>query len=145
MFRNMQEMRHESMSLKRIHTNYNNESDGYFKDFLISWTANSLLDISYREHFADVSVDSRIASEYKSAISAKINSAPYFLTIVGSDSLKNQWVRWEIADAFELDKEIVAVKTNYNNELAPELFQVGAKLAGSFTFADVVRALDELS
>ncbi len=129
------------MAKKKIFISYDYENDGYWKNLLVAWDANSLFDFSFNDTSVDVSVDSTNAAAIKRAISARINNATYFLCIVGKKTHKSGWVKWEIEKAVDLKKKLVAVKTDSENTSPDALFGVGASWAMSFTFDSITKAI----
>ena len=129
------------MAKKKIFISYDYENDGYWKNLLVAWDANSLFDFSLNDTSVDVSVDSTNAAAIKRAISARINNATYFLCIVGKKTHKSGWVKWEIEKAVDLKKKLVAVKTDSENTSPDALFGVGASWAMSFTFDSITKAI----
>ena len=129
------------MAKKKIFISYDYENDGYWKNLLVAWDANSLFDFSLNDTSVDVSVDSTNAAAIKRAISARINNATYFLCIVGKKTHKSGWVKWEIEKAVDLKKKLVAVKTDSENTSPDALFGVSANWAMSFTFDSITKAI----
>ena len=129
------------MAKKKIFISYDYENDGYWKNLLVAWDANSLFDFSFNDTSVDVSVDSTNAAAIKRAISARINNATYFLCIVGKKTHKSGWVKWEIEKEVDLKKKLVAVKTDSENTSPDALFGVGASWAMSFTFDSITKAI----
>ena len=129
------------MAKKKIFISYDYGNDGYWKNLLVAWDANSLFDFSFNDTSVDVSVDSTNAAAIKRAISARINNATYFLCIVGKKTHKSGWVKWEIEKAVDLKKKLVAVKTDSENTSPDALFGVGASWAMSFTFDSITKAI----
>ena len=129
------------MAKKKIFISYDYENDGYWKNLLVAWDANSLFDFSFSDTSVAVSVDSTNAAAIKRAISARINNATYFLCIVGKKTHKSGWVKWEIEKAVDLKKKLVAVKTDSENTSPDALFGVGASWAMSFTFDSITKAI----
>ena len=129
------------MAKKKIFISYDYENDGYWKNLLVAWDANSLFDFSFNDTSVDVSVDSTNAAAIKRAISARINNATYFLCIVGKKTHKSGWVKWEIEKAVDLKKKLVAVKTDSDNTSPDALVGVGASWAMSFTFDSTRKAI----
>ena len=91
----------------------------------------------------DVSVDSTDAAAIKRAISARINNATYFLCIIGKNTHKSGWVKWEIGKAVGLKKKLVSVKTDRDNTSPDAIIGVGASWAMSFTFDSIKKAIDD--
>jgi len=131
------------MAKKKVFISYDYDNDKHYKNLLVAWDANKDFDFSFYDASVDVSVDSDDAAAIKRVISARINSATYFLCIVGEKTHKSEWVAWEIAKAVELKKKIVAVKTAKDNTTPTGLYGVGAKWALSFTLASIKKALDD--
>ena len=129
------------MAKKKIFISYDYENDGYWKNLLVAWDANSLFDFSFNDTSVDVSVDSTNADAIKRAISARINNATYFLCIVGKKTHKSGWVKWEIGKAVDLKKKLVAVKTDSENTSPDAILDVGASWAMSFTFDSITKAI----
>ena len=127
---------------KKIFISYDYDNDRTWKNLLLAWDANSLFDFSFSDQSADVGVNSYDAAAIKRAISAKINSAPTFLCIVGSKTYTSDWVEWEIGKAVELKKKLVAVKIASTNTSPDAIMGVGASWANSFTFEAIKKALD---
>jgi len=130
------------MAKKKIFISYDYDNDKNYKNLLKAWDANGTFDFSFHDHSADVSINSTNATAIKRAISAKINSATYFLCIVGKKTSKSSWVKWEIDKAVDLNKKLVAVKTDSTNTSPIELLNVGASWAMSFTEAAIKNAIN---
>jgi len=131
------------MSKKKIFISYDYDNDKRDKNLLLAWDKNSAFDFSFDDHSADVSIDSKDADAIKRAISAKINSATYFLCIIGENTHKSKWVKWEISKAVALEKKLVAVKKDSTNTSPDEILGVGASWAMSFTFDSITKAIDD--
>ena len=131
------------MAKRKIFISYDYKNDRYWKNLLVAWDANSLFDFSFYDTSADVSVDSTDAAAIKRAISARINNATYFLCIVGKNTHKSGWVKWEIGKAVDLKKKLVAVKTDHDNVSPDAIIGVGASWAMSFTFDSIKKAIDD--
>ena len=96
----------KKMAKKSIFISYDYDNDRAYKNLLLAWDKNSDFDFGFNDQSADVSIDSTDASVIKRAISAKINSASYFLCLVGKYTKNSSWVKWEINKAVELNKRI---------------------------------------
>ena len=127
---------------KKVFISYDYDNDKHYKNLLLAWDANRQFDFSINDHSADVSINSTNASAIKSVISRYINEATYFLVIVGYRTHRSSWVKWEIEKAVELNKRIIAVKTDRENISPDALFGIGASWAMSFTYDAITRAID---
>ena len=65
------------------------------------------------------------------------------LFIVGKETWKSRWVRWEVEKAVELEKRIIAVKVEKNCKTPDALLRVGATWALSFNFAAIKNAIKD--
>jgi hypothetical protein len=129
------------MAKKKVFISYDYDEDKHYKNLLVAWDKNDMFDFTFEDHSTDVSVNSDDAAAIRRAISRKINSSPRFLCIVGEDTRKSDWVKWEIDKAVELGKKIIAVKTNSANTSPSEILGVGASWAKSFTFDSIKTAI----
>lgn len=132
------------MAKKKLFISYDYDNDKHYKNLLLAWDKNSDFDFGMSDQSADVSINSTNATAIKRAISAKINSATYFLCIIGKETNESSWVKWEIQKAVELNKKIVAVKTESGNSSPVEIIGIGAKWAMSFTFDSIKKAIDDV-
>lgn len=131
------------MAKKKIFISYDYDNDKKSKNLLKAWDANENFDFSFSDQSADVSINSTNASTIKSAISAKINNATFFLCLIGEKTHESDWVRWEIEKAISLNKKLVAVKIEATYTSPPEILGVGASWAMSFTFESIKKAIEE--
>ena len=131
------------MAKKRVFISYDYDNDKHYKNLLVAWDKNKEFDFAFYDASIDVSVDSTNAEAIKRAISARIGSAAYFLSIVGEETYKSGWVAWEIDKAVELKRKVIAIKTGKDNTSPLGLYGIGAKWALSFTFASIKKAIDE--
>jgi hypothetical protein len=129
------------MDRESIFVSYDYDNDRNYKNMLLAWDKNDEFDFAFRDHSADVSIQSTDTDAIKRAISTKINSATHFLCIVGSKTVECRWVAWEIEKAKALDKRLVAVKTAPDNKTPNGLLNAGASWAMSFTFDAIKKAI----
>ncbi len=131
------------MAKKKIFISYDYDNDRHYKNLLIAWDKNELFDFSFYDGSVTVAVDSDDAGPIRRVISARIGESPRFLCIVGTQTYKSSWVKWEIAKAVELKRSIIAVKTGKDNKTPDGLLNVGAKWALAFTFESISKAVEE--
>ena len=130
------------MAKKTIFISYDYDNDKHYKNLLVAWDKNKEFEFSFYDASVDVSVDSTDAAAIKRVISARIKSATHFLCIVGKHTHKSGWVKWEIEKAVELNRKLVAVKTDSGNTSPSAIKGVGAKWAMSFTFESIKKAIE---
>jgi hypothetical protein len=127
---------------KRVFISYDYENDKHYKNLLLAWDKNKQFDFYISDYSADISINSTNANAIKSVLSRYINQGTIFLVIVGTKTHKSNWVRWEIEKAVELNKKIVAVKTDRSNKVPDELYGIGASWAMSFTHESIINAIN---
>ena len=131
------------MSKPKIFVSYDYSNDRQYKNMLKAWDANKVFDLNFYDTSADVSIKSHDEGVIKRAISAKINSSDIVLCLIGSQSHKSKWVKWEIGKACELKKPIVAVKIEPTFKSPDEIKNVGARWALAFDFEPIKKAIEE--
>ncbi len=131
------------MAKRRVFISYQYENDKHYKNLLLAWDSNKQFDFYISDYSADVSINSVNATAIKSTLSRYINQSTVFLIIVGKQTYKSDWVKWEIRKAKELGKKIVAVKTDRANTSPSELLGTGASWAMSFTYLAISKAIKE--
>lgn len=127
---------------KKVFISYDYENDKHYKNLLLAWDSNRLFDFSMRDLSADISINSYNAGPIKSTISRYINEATYFLVIIGTRTSRSEWVKWEIQKAYELNKRIIAVKTDRENISPDGLYGIGTNWAMSFTYDSITNAIN---
>ena len=130
------------MAKKNIFISYDFDNDKHLKNLLAAWDKNRVFNFTFNDASVDVSVNSTKAAVIKRVISARIKGAPRFLCIIGEHTHKSDWVTWEIEKAVELNKKLIAVKTDAKNTSPDAIFGVGASWAMSFTFDAIKKAVD---
>ena len=131
------------MAKKKIFISYDYDNDKHYKNLLVAWDKNKEFDFGFYDQSVDVSVDSDDAAAIRRVISARINASTYFLCIIGKKAHKSGWVDWEIKKAIELNKRLVAVKTDKSNTSPDAISGVGASWALSFTFESIKKAIED--
>jgi len=130
------------MAKMRVFISFDYDKDKHYKNLLVAWDKNDLFDFSFYDGSVTVPVNSTDAGPIRRVISQRIADCPRFLCIVGKDTHKSNWVKWEIDKALELRRKIIAVKTDRSNTTPANLLNVGASWALSFTFDAIKKALE---
>ncbi|MEL7023039.1 MAG: TIR domain-containing protein [Pseudomonadota bacterium] len=130
-------------SKRTIFISHAYNSDRHYKNLLVAWDKNDLFDIEFYDGSVTVPVNSTKAGPIRRVISQKIARSSHLLCIVGTETYKSEWVKWEVEKAVELGKKIIAVKTAKSNTTPPALYGVGADWALSFTLAGIKKAIDK--
>jgi hypothetical protein len=131
------------MAEKRIFISYDYANDRNYRNLLLAWDKDEDLDFSFYNMTVHVSVDSNDAAAIKRVISARLGGSSHFLCLVGKLTHKSRWVTWEIGEALELNKRIVAVKIDTDNTSPWAFIGGGAKWASSFNFDAIKKAVDD--
>ncbi|MQR96705.1 TIR domain-containing protein [Fictibacillus phosphorivorans] len=130
---------------KKVFVSYHSATeDTNHKNLLVAWSKNdsSHFDIKFDDLSVGVSINSDNANYIKNVIKGKIKDSAVFLCLVGENTHKSDWVKWEIDKAVELGKKIVAVKIKSMYQPPSNLYGVGAVWAMSFTYDSIKKALD---
>lgn len=130
------------MAKKTIFISYDYDNDKHFKNLLVAWDKNDLFDFKFYDSSVDVSVNSTDANYIKQVITNRIKNSNQVLVIVGAETNKSGWVKWEINKAHELGKKLIAVKTNSSNTSPDSIFGKGASWSMSFTFEGIRNAIE---
>lgn len=130
---------------KKIFVSYRADNEGTtYKNLLVAWSKNDngFFDIKFNDTSVGVSINSDNSTYIKSVIKGKISDSSVFLCIIGENTHKSDWVKWEIDKAVELSKKIVAVKIK-NTYISPSnLFDIGANWAMSFNYESIKNAIN---
>jgi hypothetical protein len=134
------------MATKKIFISFDYENDQHYKNLLIAWSQNPaahFAEFYINDHSVTTPVDSVNAGPIKGVITRKITDATGFLCIIGKQTHRSKWIRWEIDKAVELRKKIIAVKIEKDNSVPDNIYGVGAAWALSFTLDAIRTAIDE--
>ena len=131
------------MAKRRVFISFDYDNDRHYKNLLVAWDQNKQFDLSFYDGSVTVPVNSQDAGPIRRVISQRIAACPRFLCIVGKKTHKSDWVAWEIDKAIELDRKLIAVKTDRLNTSPANLLNAGATWAHSFTFDAIKKALDD--
>ncbi len=132
------------MTKNRVFICYDYDYDEASKNQLLGWDANKDFDFSSYDRSFDVTVDSPEAVAIKGDLTARIGHANCFLCIVGKESYRSAWITWQTQKAFELKKELVAVKTDSINNSPSALQRAGASWSMRFNFDAIKKAIDRV-
>jgi hypothetical protein len=130
------------MAKNKVFIAYDYENDKAAKDRLLEWGANGEFDFSSYDRSFGVEVDSNEAAAIKQDLAARIANCGLFLCIVGHETYRSRWMAWEIGKAVELEKKLVAVKTDSTNNSPTLLQRVGASWSAMFNFNSVKEAMN---
>lgn len=130
---------------KKVFVSYHSAvEDTKHKNLLVAWAKNDngFFDIKFDDTSVGVSINSTNATYIKSVIKGKISDSSVFLCLVGENTHKSDWVKWEIDKAVELGKKVVAVKIQKSYSTPSNLYGIGASWAQSFTYDAIKKALN---
>ncbi len=128
------------MGKRKVYISYDFENERHYKNLLLAW--NAQFDFLVGDYSPGL-LSSKNDGQIKAALSDKIKQASAFLVIIGKNTYRNNWVKWEINKALELNIPIVAVKTERNNKTPDELYGIGANWAMAFTFDSIAGAINK--
>lgn len=129
----------------KLFVSYRVDEEGtMYKNLLVAWSKNDngFFDIKFNDTSVGVSINSTNADYIKSVIKSRIKEAPVFLCLVGENTHKSQWVNWEIQQAYDLGKKIVAVKIKNSYITPTNLYNVNASWAKTFKYDSIKNAIE---
>ncbi|MCD9186229.1 MAG: TIR domain-containing protein [Pyrinomonadaceae bacterium] len=131
------------MNKKKVYISYDYENERHYKNLLLAWNTNEEFE-SLVTNFEVLPKENLSELDFRKSITDKISQASVFLVIVGKNTHQSKWVKWEIEKAKELDKKIVAVKSERENTTPKELYGIGANWAMKFTFEAITNAINRI-
>jgi hypothetical protein len=130
------------MAKNKVFIGYDYDNDKAFKDRLLGWDADQAFDFSSYDRSFDVAVDSEEAAAIKQDLAARIGDSSHFLCIVGKETYHSTWMAWKIRKAVELNKKLVAAKTDSTNNSPTAMQGVGASWSTTFNFDSIKKAMN---
>lgn len=130
---------------KKVFVSYHSaEEDTRHKNLLVAWSKNDngFFDIKFDDTSVGVSINSDNATYIKSVIKNKISDSSVFLCLIGENTHKSDWVKWEIDKAVELKKKIAAVKIKNSYTSPDNIYGIGAVWANSFNYDAIKKVLN---
>jgi hypothetical protein len=93
------------------------------------------------------SINSEEAGVIKGQLTKMMKKADYLLVIVGKNTHKSDWIRWEIdrATTDDVKLKVVVIKLQRSYKIPEELKGIGASFAYSFTKANIMKALKDVA
>lgn len=135
------------MAKKKVFISYDHDNDAHYKNLIAAWNANPNFEFEINTTSPKVAVNSTDAGPIKSALTTKLKQSEYLLVIVGSETSKSDWIKWEIDRAKQSDikLKLAAVKIDKKNALPSGLTIFNTSIAEGFTEAGILAALDDAS
>jgi len=127
------------MTAKKIYVCYDYDHDQTLRDQVLAWELPG-------DDFVFI-VDERAPGVYTSAgqtVGDHLEEADCVLCLVGKMTYRNRVVGWELRKARELEKKIVAVKTEISNPSPQALIGANEKWAIDFSTESVLRTLEDM-
>lgn len=128
------------------------DNDRHYKFLLGAWHNHPRFRFTFQDETPG-EIDTNNVGRIKAGLTTKINDATHVLVIVGKHANEphrkrhlighRNWINFEIHQAKQLRKTIVAVKIDRTYESPEELMNAGACWAMSFTEEAIVKALAE--
>lgn len=131
------------MAKTKVFVSYDHSEDAHYKRLLQAWDANPDFDFEFDSRGPNVAIDSTDAAVVKAALTTKMKSATHLLVLVGKESSKSKWMKWEIDRAKQNDikLKLAAVKLAKDNVSPAGLLNCGTSWATSFERDRIIDAL----
>ncbi|EZH67937.1 hypothetical protein DH09_08455 [Bacillaceae bacterium JMAK1] len=131
--------------MTKVFISYDYDEDANYKRLLTAWSKNEsdyFKGISFDDGSTDISINSHDEAAIRRAISRRLNTCDKIIVLIGKDTHKSKWCRWEIEKAAELGLKFVAVKLESSNTTPTELYGKSATWAHSFTKDSIEKAIN---
>jgi hypothetical protein len=133
--------RNGNVAKKRVFISYDYDNDKAAVDRLLEWDAKREIAFSSYDRALDVAVESEEAATIKQDLAARIANASHFLCVVGKRTYHSGWAAWATHKALELNKKVIAVKTDAINDSPSALRGIGASWSMMFNFNSIKQAI----
>lgn len=129
------------MKKPTVFISYDYDKDRNAKELLNAWSANQNFDLKFKDTSTDISINSKNKDYIKKCISKGIKSCDTFICIIGKDTHKSQWVKYEIKQACKRGKTIMGVLREKGNKI-PETFpKYGSQLV-NFNAKEIINCIE---
>lgn len=126
---------------KKVFISYHSKGDSHFKNLIMAWSTNEKFALSIEDFSTDTNIESKDEAYLKRRMREQISKAESFIVFVGKDTHTRPWVEWEIEQAIELKKKIIAVKENRMHKSPRSLLGCGAIWVYGFSEEGIRNAL----
>lgn len=134
--------------LGKLFVSYRADNEGSrYKNLLVSWSENpnkNFFDVKFEDTSIGISINSTNANYIKQRIKQKIKDSNKVICIIGENTYDSEWVNWELATAYDLNKSIVAIKIDRNYRSPIEIYEKNVHWAYSFNYDSIKKALLEI-
>jgi hypothetical protein len=129
----------------RVFVSYDHDHDVRYRDLLRAWDANARFQFTFDLASPVVRIESEDEAVVKRALTPKLKAAEVLLVIIGANTWRSRWIRWEIERALETDVDlpIAAVKIDRRFRSPASLKGVDAVWGYQFAEATVTEVLQE--
>lgn len=128
----------------RVFVSYHHGRDAKYRHLLDAWSANDGFDFDVERTSPTVEIDSEEAAVIKRDLARRLGQSDVLLVLVGKETSRRPWVRWEIrrARAEDINIPVVAVKLG-RFKSPPELLNAQTIWVHRFSVDLILKALDE--
>lgn len=126
---------------KQVFVSYHYDNDKQYKNLMLAWDTNAKIDFQIQDKSPTEAINSKKAAVIKAVLTRKINEGSCLIVLIGKDTKKCDWVKWEIEKAKELNKKIIAVKLHPKNVSPSVLYRCGTIWVHAFRFEGIKLAL----
>jgi MTH538 TIR-like domain (DUF1863) len=115
--------------------------DVRYATLMDAWAANENDEFTFYGERLKVAVNSTEATYIRRVLKAKIRRARVLVCLIGADTARSRWVRWEIRTARLLGKGLVGVLLRPHNRHPVPIRNAGAVFV-PYERAEIQRAID---
>jgi hypothetical protein len=126
---------------KKIFVSYYSKGDSHYKNMIMAWAKNNNFKIDVEDQSTDTNIGSHDRNYLKRRMREQIGKADYFIVLIGQETYRREWVNWEIEQAKNLGKRIIAVKEKQSHKSPKPLLNCGATWVFGFSEEGIRKAL----
>lgn len=127
---------------QKVFISYYSKGDSHFKNMIMAWVKNNKFDLNFEDVSTDTNINSEDTAYLRRRMRQQIEKADTFLVFIGRDTHTRDWVAWEIEQAKEFGKRIIAVKESRQCKSPAPLLGAGAIWVYGFSEEGIREALE---
>ena len=127
---------------KKVFISYHSKADSHYKNLIIAWSNNDKFKLKVEDFSTDVGIKSNDVSYMRRRMKEQISKADYLIVFIGERTHQREWVKWEIEQAKEMGKSIVAIKENREHKSPKSLLGSGVTWVYRFNEEGLRKALE---
>lgn len=126
---------------KRVFISYYSKGDSHNKNLILAWAKSNRVKLKIEDLSVDTKINSENRAYLKRRMKEQIEKADYLIVFIGKDTHLREWVSWEIEQAIQLERKIIAVKEKRSYKSPKPLLGCDATWVYGFSEKKISEAL----